>query len=151
AAAISALAPNLEERTRRLVERLRTMLSDEDRAVIHGDFYAAQVIAANGEFALIDLDEAAIGPAAADLGNFIAHLEKTAMCGTIHCNDVARLTDALLRGYGANRQLTRDATTWSIASLLRLAPEPFRARQPNWSSQLEAIVLRAEQLLEHAP
>ncbi len=49
--------------------------SPTDGAPVHGDLHAGQFIVDSGGAAwLLDLDDLAIGPAEADLGNFAAHL-----------------------------------------------------------------------------
>ncbi len=48
---------------------------------IHGDFYADQVLWRDDRIAIIDLDRAALGHPAQDIGNFIAHLERQALLG----------------------------------------------------------------------
>src|SRR5439155_19274994 len=96
--------------------------------------------------ALLDLDGAAVGAAAQDIGNFIAHLETAALAGTFSERWVEPLTESLLRGYGATPRISEAAKLWSVASLLRLAAEPFRTRQSNWAARIEAILHRAESL-----
>ena len=63
------------------------------------------------------------------------------------------LCEALLQGY---RYSARDFTPerlglYTAIGLLRLAPDPFRHRDPDWAEATEAILWRAERLLGGGP
>ncbi|CAA9515892.1 MAG: hypothetical protein AVDCRST_MAG17-2282 [uncultured Solirubrobacterales bacterium] len=115
---------------------------------LHGDFSADQVLLRGNEAAIIDLDEAAYGRPAADLGSFVARLEIEALRGRMSGKRSREATDALLGGYrGA---ANHGEATWervrphAAAALLRLAPEPFRYRHPQWPRLLRETVERAQ-------
>ncbi|PLL13604.1 hypothetical protein C0V75_09615 [Tabrizicola sp. TH137] len=59
----------------RLADRQAALLPPPGQTLCHGDFHPGQVIrTADGQSWLLDLDDLALGPAEADLGNLIAWL-----------------------------------------------------------------------------
>ncbi|MGH9943245.1 MAG: phosphotransferase, partial [Pyrinomonadaceae bacterium] len=116
---------------------------------IHGDFYARQVLVADGMAAILDLDRAAYAEPAQDLGKFIAHVERDSLRGDFSPNRAAQIKEALLEGYRhkTGNLLPRRIRLHTAAGLLRLAPEPFRYREPDWPERAKAIIERAEQIL----
>jgi aminoglycoside phosphotransferase (APT) family kinase protein len=116
----------------------------------HGDFYAKQVLLADDSVAILDLDEAVRGDPAADLGNFVAHLERDALRGTLPSSRVELLQNALLEGYrvATHRPIPARTELYAAAGLLRLAPDPFRHREPDWPGRIEAILERTEAILD---
>src|SRR5438874_470747 len=95
--------PPLAERAALLAHRLAARLRDAPTAEhpIHGDFYAKQVLLDGGRVGIIDLDQAARGDPAFDLGRFIAHVERAAVRDGLPARHVADLTRAFLDGYQA--------------------------------------------------
>lgn len=116
--------------------------------LVHGDFYAQQVVIDGARVGVIDLDRAGQGEAALDLGTFIAHLERDALIGLRRRHDVDAMSAALLAGYRSAGGLVAERTVrlYSAAGLLRLASEPFRMRKPDWTAETEALVARADAL-----
>ena len=118
---------------------------------LHGDFSADQVLLRENEAAIIDLDEAAYGPPAADLGSFVARLDVEALRGRMSTKRSGEATEALLGGYRA--AANHGEATWekvrphAAAALLRLAPEPFRYRHPQWPQLLRETIERAQGLV----
>lgn len=146
--------PLLEGRIRSLAGALAERLLRESPVgcPIHGDFYEDQVIVGDGTATLLDLDEAASGDPAADLGLFIAHLEKDAMLGRLEREAVAPASASLLEGYrswGADVDPDK-VRFYTAVGLFRLAPHPFRGREPEWPEMTEGILRRAEELLKAA-
>jgi aminoglycoside phosphotransferase (APT) family kinase protein len=155
AAAVGSICPQLEKRAHDLARRLAARLVDEPQAdrPIHGDFYARQVLVGGDTAAILDLDEAALGNPAIDLGNFVAHLERDALRGDLSPGRVESLKDAFIDGYrvASRNSIRRTIQLYAAVGLLRLAPQAFRYdRQPNWREQTEAIVERTEALMEEA-
>ncbi len=147
---IAEIAPALAERARRLAGALAAQLAAApaiDRP-IHGDFYAKQVLAQGDGVALLDFDEASRGDPAADIGNFIAHLERDALRGSIPPSRLDPARSALLGGYAAavGRDCERVELYTSIG-LMRIASHPFRQREPEWTARTDALLARAESLL----
>lgn len=147
--AVALLCPPLGERANRLAASISTELQSwpPQVAALHGDFYADQVLINAEQATLLDLDNAACGDPAADLGNFSAHLQRAVIvgCGTVR--QAAALTNALWAGYAARGRLpaVRQIALYQAAGLLRLAVEPFRYRVVDWPTQMAALLAAAEQ------
>jgi len=143
------LCPELARPAQELAARLAARLArtSPELRPIHGDFYAEQVLLSGSSVAIFDIDQAALGDPAADLGTFIAHLERDALGGG-PAERVPILRTALLEGYraatGCPASPPQPAVDLHTAvGLFRLAPEPFRAREPDWPQRIAAILARA--------
>lgn len=147
---IAQLLPDAGGLAREVATDVARRFLDHDAApvVIHGDFTSDQVILAAHGPAFLDVDRAARGDAAADLGSFVADLHVRALHGRLPHDDVGGLAAALVAGYGDLPVLDRGGhlATWTAAALLRRAAEPFRLRMPDWPDLLHAIVDRARQV-----
>lgn len=150
AAAVGTVLPAFATRADTLAQHLGRRLATArfEPQPVHGDFYAEQVLLAGDEVVLLDLDRAALGDAPTDLGNFLAHLERAALDGRLARDRVAEAGNALLSGYQvAARRLERSRLTLhTAASLLRLAPEPFRRHLEDWPAQTGALLERVEEI-----
>jgi Ser/Thr protein kinase RdoA (MazF antagonist) len=143
-AAVAWLCPHLAGRVERITDRLIEALQalPMPNTVIHHDFYAKQVLLHDERVSLLDLDEATRGEPAADPGNFVAHLQRDAIGGSIAPGRVEAAGDALLDGYesaGASLREERVAL-YAAVCLFRLAADPFRDRCANWPEQTQQIV-----------
>ena len=149
---LRVIYPNVSNAAASVAARATSLLLLDDSApvFIHGDFYAQQVLLHENEISLIDLDEAATGSAAFDLGNFIAHLELDAACGKLSRESVATQSQNFLDGYEFRRALppARVIAAHTAASLLALAHQPFRRHLPDWQRVTAAIVARAGEILD---
>lgn len=147
-------SPDMEEKIRALAEALVEGVSREPSPMrpIHGDFYEDQVLVGDGTATILDLDEAASGDPAADLGLFIAHLEKDAMLGHSGREAVLSAADSLLEGYrGHGMDMNPERVRlYTAVGLFRLAPHPFRTREPGWPELTRELLDRAEKLLRPA-
>ena len=155
AVGLGHVCPDFTGRARRLAESLAASLADEvpmNRS-IHGDFYAKQVLIAGGTAAILDLDRAASGDPSADLGLFIAHLERAVLRGSLHATRLEPVKNAFLEGYQsvAHDYAPERLELYTAVGLLRLAPDPFRHRDPDWPRATEAILERAEAILGTIP
>jgi aminoglycoside phosphotransferase (APT) family kinase protein len=85
---------------------------------LHGDVHLKNAIVRDGDVALIDLDQVATGPAAADVGSLLAALRAAGVDGE----------SSVLAGYGrtAPHPLDRDALRWHVAAAL-VAERALRA------------------------
>jgi len=150
--AVAALVPAVGLRARRLAERLAARLVREPRGAqpIHGDFYAKQVLVEAEHAVLLDLDQAACGDPAADLGLFAAHLERDPQRGLLPAALAAPALAALLDGYAAiAAPPTADRLAlYTAAGLLRLAPQHFRSREPDWDARITATLAKAESIAD---
>ncbi|MGH7675403.1 MAG: phosphotransferase family protein, partial [Gemmatimonadales bacterium] len=149
---IGFVCPELARPARRLAGWLaaRLVATPDDRRPIHGDFYAGQVLLDGDGVTVFDLDRAALGDPTADLGMFIAHLERDALRGALVPDRVAVFAEALLEGYGAvaSRPVPARVRLYTAVGLLRLAPEPFRARESDWPGKTGALLARAAAVAE---
>ena len=116
ASKVSAKLPAAGEFVLRHLQRAVSSLESEQTRPLHRDFYPAQVLVGHGAPAFIDLDDAAMGGAAMDAGNFLAHLSMfpepsrrragAAFINALRCNEA--LPQSNLRFY-------------LVASLVRIA------------------------------
>jgi hypothetical protein len=147
AAALAWLVPSLAERAARLTSAVAAQLQSAIGLVgpLHGDFSADQVVLSDDGVRLIDWDRATLGPAALDVGTFLARLEAEALLdeGAHPAAAIESFTD----GYAsaAGRRLV-DHRPWIAAALLRLLGEPFRRRLPDWPGRTEALLDRVAEL-----
>ncbi|MFV1980631.1 MAG: phosphotransferase, partial [Rhodothermia bacterium] len=141
---IRAVAPGLQAKFDRLVAAVSEQIMGVpmELSFIHGDFYAKQILLNDGEAILIDFDEAAIGNRHLDLGNFVAHLQRDYLRGQISQEQVAERQFRFLDSYRRIDGSIDDhlVAAYTAAGLLKLAPHPFRFREPEWFEQTEAIL-----------
>ncbi|HEY2962023.1 MAG TPA: phosphotransferase [Pyrinomonadaceae bacterium] len=88
----------------------------DEPVFLHGDVHPKNILLDNDRLVLLDLDQAAAGAAAVDLGSVIAGLYCDACAGSISWRQALSLRRAFLSGYGApqNSQVLR----WHIAAAL---------------------------------
>ena len=81
------------------------------QVALHGDCHPKNALLAGDSIALIDLDQAGVGPAAADIGSLIARLHAD--------GDTGAMRSAFLSGYQAVRPLPPDRSLrWHTAAAL---------------------------------
>lgn len=154
ATSISWLLPELAPRLPTFVHRVASALTEAPplSRPVHGDCYAKQMLVDGPHLGLLDLDQAAAGDPAQDLGLFVAHLERDVLRGRIEGHRLLPLREAFFDGYRAEAgALPERVGLYTIASLLRLLPDPFRHREPAWERGTEALLARAEQLAAELP
>jgi tRNA A-37 threonylcarbamoyl transferase component Bud32 len=145
---LGALLPERASVTRDLASRIVGRLlesSEMPSRPVHGDFSADQVLIGSPGVAMVDLDSLRRGDPASDLGSFGAALWRDALAGTISEDAANEWFQELLRGYrkASERGLDGRLSTHVAARLLRLAPEPFRFRVPDWRTRANRLVERA--------
>ncbi len=151
AQAISTICPMLAARSADLAQRLAQGLESLSPAVLrplHGDFHPAQALIHGERVGVLDFDRAGIGDPAYDLGAFIAHLERDYLTGRIDRAALEHLSAAFIAGYAAMGGGPSPASVrlHTAAALLRVAPEQFRYRDPDWAATMTALLERAAQL-----
>src|SRR3990167_4171490 len=101
-----------------------------------------QVLLADDTVAFLDLDRAVCSDSAADLGLFIAHLERDALRGNISTSQVESLGNSLLEGYGfgVGLDIPSRIELYPAAGLLHLATDPFGPREPNGPDELRQLL-----------
>ena len=130
-----------------LMQRVLTELRADpptDPVLCHRDFHDKQVLLEEGAGMLIDLDLAAAGPPALDVGNILAHLRLRALKGApLPWRAIAgRLVEAR-RGLVAN-SLHR----WTAAALMRLAL--IYARRKRGPTLIDDLLISTTQALERS-
>lgn len=119
------LAPLSERLSQGLVARYQP--DSEPPVCLHGDVNSRNWLLQVDRVALIDLDQVAMGPAAADLGGALAGLMYREITKEWSATEVRALGQALCSGYEAFRPLpTTDSLRWHTAAAL-LAERALRA------------------------
>ena len=122
AATISEARPDVAALVQRLTGKLvaqHETYSTGEQVFLHGDVHPKNFLLAGERLCLLDLDQAAIGSAAVDLGSVIAGLHCDACIGSLTWRDAASLTRAVLAGYGAlNARDTIEPLRWHVAAAL---------------------------------
>lgn len=149
--AVAAVCPYLGEYACVLAQRLAADLATlpEGAHPIHGDFSPDQVVLIDGSVGVLDLDAAVRGIPEADLGSFIARLERDSLQGDILACHAEEMTRALLEGYRAagGTYVPARVGLYTATALLRLAPHCFRNRLPDWPEQTGLILARVGQII----
>jgi aminoglycoside phosphotransferase (APT) family kinase protein len=120
-------------------------------STLHGDFYPNQVLVGNGSVSIIDLDDCASGDPAADLGSFVAHLERQACAGALTSRQLEEAREQLLAGYAERAGHSPDQSrllSYTAADMFTRATGAFRRRQPEWRQRLRLLLSRAQELLD---
>lgn len=121
AAFIGRVRPDVEDLAHELADELvraRPLPAGPD-ACLHGDVHPKNGILRDGRVVLIDLDQLAVGPSAAELGSFRAALRYRAITGQARRGQIAQLEAAFLNGFGAVRSLPGgDEIRWHTAAAL---------------------------------
>jgi len=151
ASEIGFLYPALAGRADELARRVAAQLAGapDMHVAIHGDFNANQVLMAPSDVSIIDLDWACCADPADDLGNILAQAETLVMVGERPSAWIQGFRDALLAGYrlATKRLLPDRIDTYTARGLFRRARNPFRMRMPEWPTRMEALLARAEAML----
>lgn len=151
---VAQVCPPLAHESRTLAAALAERLSacPVFDTTVHGDMHARQVLASGTRISLLDVDRAARGHPAIDLGGFQAYLEYEALTGRLSVVAAEQLREALLDGYASDGGgVERSALAiYTAAGLLRLVPEVFRRREPEWPQVMATMIRRAQALLKPA-
>lgn len=95
--------------------------------LLHGDCHPKNALATGDGLALVDLDQAGTGPAAADVGSLLARLRLAVALGDEDGASAARLAAAFLAGYATVRPLPPEPELrWHTAAAL-VAEQAVRA------------------------
>lgn len=116
----------------------RDALAAADLVSAHRDCHPRQVVVQGDSVAWIDLDDAAMAPAALDVGNFVAHLRRDAVIAERDQATTDAAIDGFLAGYGA---IPADSDEWERLSLARLAGLAVgRHHRPDWAAAIEQLL-----------
>jgi Ser/Thr protein kinase RdoA (MazF antagonist) len=134
--------PRARALTTDVVEALRAA-PPGSRVLCHRDFHDKQLLRRAGGGSLIDLDLAAIGPPALDVGNILAHVRLRALKGAaVPWREIAgRLVTRAVPA----RQIESTIHRWTAASLLRLTL--IYARRRRRRDLIDGLLASTEQAL----
>jgi hypothetical protein len=150
---ISRVRPDVQRAACALADELdrRREVSDAPSVWLHGDVHAKNGILQSDRLTLIDLDQAAAGQAAAELGSLLAGLSYSALVGLLSPSGARALGNAFLFGYAAVRAVpTADALRWHTAAAL-LAERALRAVnrvRPEGLAHLPELLCAARAMLQ---
>jgi Ser/Thr protein kinase RdoA (MazF antagonist) len=149
---LGLLNPPLAARAQDLALRIAGQLAQMPPLTcgLHGDFVADQVLLEDQVAGILDFDKACRGDPASDLGSMIGQWESFAARGQLSIDRIAILRHALLEGYlsGACSDPRDRIAGYVAAVLLGHAVIRFKRHEPNWPEQMEALVGRAETVLD---
>jgi hypothetical protein len=100
---------------------------DAPPVCLHGDVHPKNGLLRTGGVALVDLDQASLGPAAADIGSLLAGLRYCGQLGLLARATGRELARAFLDGYAASRPLPPDGEIRWHTSAALLAERALRA------------------------
>jgi aminoglycoside phosphotransferase len=122
AATIGEARPDVAAVVQRLSERLAAQYETynaDEWMFLHGDLHAKNILLDRERLFLLDLDQAAIGVAAIDLGSVIASLHCDACIGSLTWREASSLRHAFLSGYGPLEGVTTvESLRWHVAAAL---------------------------------
>ncbi|MCF7993007.1 MAG: aminoglycoside phosphotransferase family protein [Thiohalocapsa sp.] len=150
------LSPDCAGPARALAARLRRALRpaagdvSANRTLLHGDFYASQVLIGAACVRLIDGDELCSGDPAADLGHFIADLEYMTLVGALTEERAVLAADALLGGYrsGGGSVGERALRAYTALAMVQLLHRPFRECRPSREQDTRRWIARCNAVLD---
>ncbi len=154
ASAVGFTCPRLSRTAHDVASGLSARLLDQtpEYRLTHGDFYDEQVLVDGERVSILDLDRATLRDPAWDIGNFAAHLERAALLGPLSRDRAEALKARLFVGYRSAAALPDPGRIrlYTAIGLLKLAPEPFRRREPDWPGRTRRILERAREFLPGA-
>ena len=115
-ATISQARPDVADTVRGLSTKLIAQYEHGEPVFLHGDVHPKNILLNDDQLFLLDLDQAAIGPAEVDLGSVIAGLYCDACTGIRTWREASTLQRALLAGYGTPQN--SHALRWHTAAAL---------------------------------
>jgi aminoglycoside phosphotransferase len=148
---IAAVRGDVASAARRLAREVAPRLDpDADLACLHGDVNFRNALLQNGRVALIDLDQVARGPAAAELGSVLASLRYAGAVGLLRPMLVPELRGELLAGYAELRTLPKAAALRAYTAAALLGERSLRVVtrvRPEGLKRLPALLAAAREEL----
>jgi hypothetical protein len=136
---------------RSLAREVSPRLDPDGGAVcLHGDVNFRNALRENGRVALIDLDQVAAGPAAAELGSVLASLRYAGVIGLIRPAIVPELCGAFLSGYAELRATPSAEALRAHTAAALLAERSLRVVtrvRPHGLRRLPALLAGAREVL----
>lgn len=150
---LQAVRPDLSADLERFAGRLIAQLESRVAAdgPVHGDLHSANVLIDGDRLTLIDLDQAAYGDTAADIGRFLASLRSRSLR---QWGDHTRLSGArdvfLVRYLQETGRDERKIRLFEAAWLLHGAKYLFEIQWPNWQHQVDLLFDEAQLIFQAA-
>ena len=152
AAMLDRVRPDIGETARALGRRLiDAAVADADVACLHGDLHPKNAIAVGDAMALIDVENIAAGPAAADLGSLLASLLYRRHTRRLSAPGCRARAHAFLAGYASRRDVPspRSLARYTAAALFReRAVRAVKRIRPLGLDVLPALLTTSARLLE---
>jgi hypothetical protein len=151
---IAWVLPQVNPLVQSLLKQLVKPVRAEAQSAIHGDFYAKQILidSQSDPVGIVDFDEARLGDAWEDVANFIAHLESDTIRQRISSSSAQRVSPLLVDAYAHRAGHRSPQLKFYIAtSLFRLAPHPFRRREPDWDRRTRQMLESCQMYLAGGP
>lgn len=138
---LAGIAPEVVGRVDAVVAAVAEQPYEPDRTV-HGDFYDAQIVVADGAVSgLLDVEGLRAGDVVDDVATLLAHLDVVAARTPHAAGRVRGFGEAVRLVLGGDRGA---ADVRAAGMLLSLAAWPFRAQLPDWREHVSGIVGLAE-------
>jgi Ser/Thr protein kinase RdoA (MazF antagonist) len=141
ASSIGLVRPELAQQASELCDQLCSTKKElaEKSVCLHGDVHPKNGILLEKGTALIDLDQASVGPPATDLGSLLAALRYQRHVGLLTESAECTLANAFLTGYHQFGMLPEpESLRWHIAAAL-FAERAFRAVRRIRSAGLQSL------------
>lgn len=152
AATIGLVRPDLAQLASELASQLCSQRAEfsEAKVCLHGDVHPKNGVLLGNEIGLIDMDQASLGPRAADIGSMLAALRYERHIGLLTEEAEQERATAFLNGYKTRAKLPEpESLRWHIASALfaeRALRSVSRIRMPGLMC-LPALLMDAQQIL----
>jgi len=146
ASVIASVAPPLGERAESLATRVTAGLEGDDGAEpVHGDFYEAQLLTADGKITgLLDIDNAGPGNRVDDVACLLAHMSVLVVMAP-SSSDGVRAALADWTAWFDHEVDPRQLRVRAAGVALSLATGPHRTQEPGWREAIANRVGLAEQ------
>ncbi|MCA9047552.1 MAG: aminoglycoside phosphotransferase family protein [Planctomycetaceae bacterium] len=145
--------PAAGEICRVIAAAAESLPAEETFTLIHGDFYAKQVIVSDHAVRFIDFDAVSIGNPWQDVGNFVAKLHWDHIRGRLSDNGLQTSVSEFLNGYRGQRPTDEQAgRCWLAIALLQCLPHTFRQAADDWPILFGRLLkLAGEALIGRTP
>jgi len=152
AAIVRTIRPDVSNAVEHLVARLTAAaVPDAEAVCLHGDLHPKNAIMAGDRVTLIDVEDVALGAAAADVGSLLASLVYRRETGRLSPEACCARMIAFFAGYETVRRLPATASIqWHTAAalLVERAVRAVTRIRPLGLERLPALVSASERLLD---
>jgi tRNA A-37 threonylcarbamoyl transferase component Bud32 len=111
-------------------------------ALIHRDFYPANVVWDGHSIWVVDFDELALGDPALDVAHFLAHVQNVSLKDTGACDAHARASAHFLNSYQETSKASLAARLpfYKSYTFLKLAAKEARRKRGDWESLFTSLI-----------